>query len=176
MKRILLSFIVALSLYTTSAQVVGKAIGARIGEGTASSIEFSYQHPLTSTTRFEADAYTSFDINWASIGVVGLHQWVFNIENGFQWFLGAGGSIGTTSYKYDEYYVDNNYNGHWRNNRETYFTLALHPNGGAEYNFKNIPLQLAVDGRPSINLLNVGSNKLDFINFSLGVAARYRFK
>lgn len=167
MKKIILVFIASLSLMSANSQTVKKAIGARIGEGTASSIEFTYQHPLSSHTRLELDASTGFSSNSFSIGATGLHQWVFDIENGFQWFLGAGASIGNTIY--DSY--DNNGNPE----KDSYFTLALNPNGGVEYWFKNIPLQLSVDARPYWHVLDHDANDFDAFQFSLGVAARYTF-
>lgn len=168
MKRLILVLLASYCLFTANSQVVQKAIGARLSNGYGFGIEFSYQHPLTSHTRLELDAYSSFETNWVHLGGTVLHQWVFNIENGFQWYLGVGGSIGNSYYHYDRY---DNYGKHAEN--ESYLTLALNPNGGVEYNFKNIPLQLAVDGRPSINILN--TSHVDPFHLSLGVAARYRF-
>lgn len=159
MKKIILLFIASLSLFTVNAQTITKAIGARIGDGSAFGIEASYQHPLGTMTRVELDGSVSFDNDWMGISATGLHQWVFNIENGFQWYLGAGATIGQT-------FTD--YNG----DTDTYFTLAINPNGGVEYFFKNIPLQLAVDARPGFTLIN--GDHVDDI-WTIGVAARYTF-
>lgn len=177
MKRILLVTLAVIGLYSANAQRVDRTIGVRLGNGYATSVEFSYQHPLAPTRRLEFDASSAFGTNWVSIGATGLHQWVFNIENGFQWYLGIGASIGNTFTDYEYYDYYNGY-GKVKNERQSYFTMALNPNGGVEYCFKNIPLQLAVDARPNINLLNVDQkgNDIHLLEPSIGVCARYIFK
>lgn len=164
MKKLLLLVSVIFCLGSINGQKITKAIGARIGDGSAFGIEASYQHPLSTMTRLELDGSVSFDNDWMGISATGLHQWVWNIENGFQWYLGAGATIGQSITSYDD--------ANGKNQKDTYFTVALNPNGGVEYFFKNIPLQLAVDARPGFTIVN--SDHVDNL-FTIGVAARYTF-
>ena len=176
MKRILLVIMAVAGLYTANGQRVERAIGLRLGNGSsAASTEVSYQHPLSKKTRIELDGSLSFGDNWISVGATGLHQWVWNIENGFQWFLGVGATIGETSVSY--YTYDNIGRKQSSTNSYNYFTLALNPNGGAEYFFRNIPLQVGIDVRPNINLLHLNeSYGLTIFDPTIGFSARYVFK
>ncbi|MBP8850126.1 MAG: hypothetical protein KBG80_06175 [Breznakibacter sp.] len=160
MKKFLLLVSAVLCMASVDGQKITKAFGGRIGDGSAFGLEASYQHPLSKMRRLELDGALSFHNDWMGISATCLHQWVWNIENGFQWYLGAGGTIGQT-------FVDNKYG-----DDDTYFSIAFNPNGGVEYFFKNIPLQLAVDARPSLTIVN--SKHVDNL-FSIGVAARYVF-
>lgn len=85
---------------------------------------------------------------------------MWEIDNGFNWYAGVGGGLG--SWSYDKNGVSDN---------GTFLFAA--GNIGIEYNF-DIPLQLSLDFRPEIY-----SNSSDFRDESFGpdiaLGIRYRF-
>ena len=93
MKRIIvgLSLIIG-SIYTTSAQqIADNAIGLRFGGGNGVGGEISYQKALGENNRLEvnlglANEFTNFK-------ATGLYEWVWNIEEQFNWYAGFGGGI-----------------------------------------------------------------------------------
>lgn len=134
MKRILLSLVLVMSIYSTlSAQANGKAIGIRGGNGG----EISFQTALGSNNRLELDlGLNSWNSNsgYAGFGLTGIYQWVWGLEQlapGFKWYAGLGPQIGS-----------------WKSG----FALGIVGQVGLEYNF-TIPLQLSLDYRPSWYIL-----------------------
>ncbi len=164
MKKLFLIILAVIGFSVANAQVVDKAIGFRFGGWNGYGGEFSYQHPLSSKTRLEANLALGFHDDWNTVGLTGLHEWVMNIENGFQWYVGLGGSLGSSSYhvgsKGSPGYVSGNE-----------FFLSVDGDIGIEYCFKEVPLQIALDLRPAIGVM--GNDYVD--NASLGLAIRYRF-
>lgn len=112
------------------------ALGLRLGDNDGFGGELSYQRALTTDNRLE------FDLGWRNSNhvdafkLVGLYQWVWNIEGGFNWYAGVGAGIG--SWSVDKKYGD--YSG-------SYFLAA--GDLGIEYNF-DFPLQLSLDFRPEL--------------------------
>lgn len=140
-----------------SAQVDGKAIGLRFGGLRGYGAEVSFQNPLGSATRLEAD----LGWNYYGIGLALVHQWVWDLSElapGFNWYAGVGGALGL----YDYGYV-----GLARNNS---FNLGVAGQVGIEYNF-NIPIQLSLDYRPVVYLLSNGY----FSGDGIALSARYKF-
>src|SRR5687767_409081 len=144
MKKLILSvfLIVALS-FTANAQRMSKnALGLRFGgDRENSGFEFSYQRKLNKANRFEADLGWRSDSHSDSFKLNSLYQWVWKLDGGFNWYLGAGARIG--NYSYDEYY----HKGYYYSDDDFFATLA--GDIGIEYNF-DIPLQIALDLRPEI--------------------------
>ncbi|HHU56817.1 MAG TPA: hypothetical protein GXZ39_00800 [Bacteroidales bacterium] len=134
-----------------------KAIGLRLGGGNLVGAEVSYQTPF-GRDRAELDLGWGGNSEWAYWSLTGLYQWVFPIESGFYWYVGVGPALGST-----------NYSGPHTKNDGLYLALAL--NAGAEYNFSEIPLQLAIDTRPELPVANTDINNW----FGLALAVRYRF-
>ncbi len=154
MKKIILSFVLVFILAgTASAQVNGKTIGLRFGGFNGYGGEISYQQPLSSANRMELD----LGLNYYGFGLSGVYQWVWDLSSladGFDWYAGLGGSLGS----YNRYYSNSPFN------------VGVLGQIGIEYNF-NIPLQLSLDYRPGIYLLNGFYPSYDGICF----AARFRF-
>ena len=88
----------------------------------------------------------------------GIHQWVWNIDGGFNWYAGFGAGIGNVDVKnFDD--------------DDGLFVNAV-GNIGVEYNF-DIPLLISLDFRPEIGLVNdFGNNDFD-LDIALGL--RYQF-
>jgi len=148
MKKLVLSIVFALGLIgAVNAQVDSKAIGLRFGGwGT----EISYQHPLSSSNRVEANLGFLYGDGFT---LNGIYQWVWDLSvlaPGVNWYAGAGASIGS---------VYSNVN------------LALAGQVGIEYNFKEIPIQISLDYRPSFFLMKSAG----FIGEDGALSIRYKF-
>ena len=135
----------------------GNAIGLRFGGGNFVGAEISYQTPLN-RDRLEIDLGIKSTNHWNYWNLTGLYQWVMPIESGFNWYLGLGPSIGNSSYSGSGNYNDGMF-------------LALALNAGIEYNFSEIPLQLSIDTRPELGVVNVHHNGW----FGLALGIRYKF-
>ncbi len=66
-----------------------------------------------------------------------MYQWVWNIDNGLNWYTGAGGGLGSW-----------NYNVNNVSNHGTF--LFASSTIGVEYNFEEVPIQLSLDVRPEL--------------------------
>lgn len=158
-----LGFLVLVLLISTfaEAQINKHALGLRLGGGDAGGTEVSYQHGLSSNTRLEADLGWRNENYYDAFCFTGIHQWVFPIESGFQWYVGVGGQIG--SWSWDKKYETNDDDGMW---------VSIAGQIGIEYQFQQVPIQLAIDGRPTIGIVNSNSD-LGFWDLALSV--RYCF-
>ena len=152
--------------FSTHAQDISKnALGIRIGDNDGFGGEVSYQRGLSKNNRLE------FDLGWRNsnyvdaIKLVGLYQWVWNIDGGFNWYAGVGAGLGSWSYD-----GPNN-----PDNDGGFFLLAA-GDIGIEYNFKEVPIQLSLDFRPEFYLNNSGDNKFRDDNFGPDVALGIRYK
>ncbi|WP_445737441.1 hypothetical protein [Mariniflexile sp.] len=155
----ILVFIASISL---NAQDISKnALGLRLGGNDGFGAEISYQHALSENKRLEFDLGWRDGKNYDGFKLAALHQWVWNIEDGFNWYAGAGGGLGSYSF--------NNNNGN--DYTDTFAFIA--GDIGIEYNF-DIPLLISLDFRPEIGFGNetYDNNDLDF-DIALGI--RYQF-
>ena len=166
MKKIILSAFMLMGLaFSTQAQDISKnALGLRIGDNDGFGGEVSYQRGFSKKNRLELDLgwRNSHDVDaWK---VVGLYQWVWDIDKGFNWYAGVGGGLGSWSYNKDGF-----------SNSGTIILAA--GDIGIEYNFQEAPIQLSLDFRPEFYLNNSGSNKFRQDNFGPDIALgiRYRF-
>lgn len=158
MKKIIL--VVALfigAIVSVNAQSISKnALGVRLGDSDGFGAEVSYQLGLGGNNRLE------FDLGWRSgksydgFKLAGLYQWVMNIDGGFNWYVGAGGGLG--SYSFDSNQIDD----------ETFIFAA--GDIGIEYNF-DIPLLVSLDFRPELGFGNFS----DDVDFDIALGLRYQF-
>lgn len=137
------------------AQSISKnAIGLRIGDNDGFGAEVSYQRGIGDNNRLE------FDLGWRSSNdidafkLAALYQWVFNIDGGFNWYVGAGGGVGSFETPV----------------HDGTFVFAA-GDIGIEYNF-DIPLLISLDMRPEIGFNDDYSDDLD-LDIALGI--RYQF-
>ncbi|WP_293872172.1 hypothetical protein [Flavobacterium sp.] len=163
MKKIILFAIMLIGLaFTAQAQKISKnALGLRLGDNDGFGGEVSYQRGLSKNNRLELDLgfRNSKDVN--AFKLVGLYQWVWDIDKGFNWYAGVGGGVG--SWSYDK----NGYSGSG--------TILLAAGDiGIEYNFQEAPIQLSLDFRPEIYF---NSDKYRERSFGpdIGLGIRYRF-
>lgn len=161
MKKLMLTLTLIGGLFTMQGQNFSKnALGLRLGDNDGFGGEISYQRGLSSKNRLE------FDLGWRNsnyvdaIKVAGLYQWVWNIDQGFNWYAGVGGGLGSWSYD--------------RNNvSDSGSFVFLAGDIGIEYNF-DIPLQLSLDFRPEI-YSNSGRFRDDNFGPDIALGVRYRF-
>ncbi|MCX6239712.1 MAG: hypothetical protein NTY07_19570 [Bacteroidia bacterium] len=159
MRRLFFAFVLVLSANIGNAQLSKHAIGLRLGGGDGFGTEISYQHALTDRNRLEFDLGMYSNNIYSAWGLAGIYQWVWNIEGGFNWYAGAGGRIGSWSYSHN--YIGTENSG---------IFLAAAGNIGIEYSFP-VGIQLALDARPEIGLINRGDAFRNNIAFSV----RYQF-
>lgn len=162
MKKLFLSTVMLIGLaFSTNAQVKSKnALGLRLGDNDGFGGEISYQPRLTSDTRLELDLGWRNSNDVDAFKLAALHQWVWNIDGGFNWYAGVGGGLG--SWKYDNNGANDNGS----------FLFAA-GDIGIEYNF-DIPLQLSLDFRPEL-YFNSEDYRNDNFGPDIALGIRYRF-
>jgi len=157
MKNLFVCSLFLLGVFSLSAQDISDhAIGLRLGSNRGFGTEISYQMKLNSENRAE------FNLGWRSSNSVsaiklnGLYQWVWPIEQSFNWYAGVGGGLGSFSNS-----TPNGDNG-------TFIFAA--GDIGIEYNF-DFPLQVSLDLRPEI-----GGNGYFENSFGTDIALGLRYK
>ena len=157
MKNLFVCSLLLLGISSLSAQDISDhSIGLRLGSNRGFGTEISYQMKLNSENRAE------FNLGWRSSNNVnamklnGLYQWVWPLEQGFNWYAGVGAGLGT--------YSNSNIN-----NGSGTFVFAA-GDVGIEYNF-DFPLQASLDLRPEI-----GGNGYFENSFGTDIALGIRYK
>lgn len=157
MKNLFVCSFLLMGIYSISAQDISDhTIGLRLGSNRGFGTEISYQMKLNSENRAE------FNLGWRSsnninaIKLNGLYQWVWPLEQGFNWYAGVGGGLGSFS--------NSNTNG----DSGTFIFAA--GDIGIEYNF-DFPLQASLDLRPEI-----GGNGYFENSFGTDIALGLRYK
>lgn len=148
MKKVLLVFGLLLSAsFSINAQDISdNAIGVRFSGGNGTGGEVSYQKALGSNNRLEinlglANEFTDFK-------ATALHQWVWNLEEKFNWYAGFGGGIVSA------------------NGTGIYGAGII----GIEYNF-DAPVLLSIDYRPEVGI----SGGLNGLNSDVALSVKYQF-
>lgn len=157
MKKLFLATIMISFSYLASAQEISKnTIGLRLGDSDGLGTEVSYQRALGQNNRLEAGLGWRNSKDYDAFKLSGLYQWVWSIDNNFNWYAGAGG--GLVSWNHD--YADIDGTG-----------VFVAGDIGIEYNF-DFPLLLSLDIRPELGFNDDYNDDLD-IDMALGV--RYQF-
>jgi hypothetical protein len=168
MKKLILSAFMLLGLaFSAQAQDISKnALGLRLGDNDGFGGEISYQRGMGSNNRLE------FDLGWRNskdvdaFKLVGLYQWVWNIDGGFNWYAGVGAGVGSWSY-----------DGPGDPDPDGGSFILAAGDIGIEYNFQEAPIQLSLDFRPE---LYFGDNRNDLDGYDsfgpdIALGIRYRF-
>ncbi|MFI1743808.1 hypothetical protein [Thalassobellus sediminis] len=161
-KLFLLSFAVFGFVFASNAQdIADNAIGLRLGDSDGLGAEISYQRALGADNRLELDLGWRDGNNYDGFKLTGLYQWVMPLDGAFNWYVGAGGGIGSFSFD----------NPGGKDISDTFVFAA--GDIGIEYSF-DIPLLLSLDFRPEIGFGDdlYDNNDLDF-DIALGI--RYQF-
>jgi hypothetical protein len=169
MKKTLFALTVLLGLsYSLQAQQFKNAIGLRFGDNDGFGGEVTYQRSLSKNNRLEFDLGWRDTKHYDAAKLVGIYQWVWEIDNGFKWYAGPG--VGVGSWR-SQYYN----NGHHIYSDESGIFLLATGDIGIEYNFK-FPLQLSFDVRPEITISSDYNDVRDrSFSGDFGLSARYRF-
>lgn len=149
MKKLFTVLVVCFALASaTSAQ---KALGLRLGSGSASGVEASFQMDLGSANRLELDlGLESGNSDHSGMTLVGDYQWVWDLSDlgeGFKWYAGVGAGLHIFDY------------------------IGVGVNGqlGIEYTLQEIPLQLSLDTRPGFFGNGYG------FGYGAALGVRYKF-
>lgn len=164
MKKVILSAIllVAVGLGANAQEISKNALGLRLGDNDGFGGEISFQHKLRTDNRLEVDLGWRNNNDYDAYKLVGLYQWVWNIDGGFNWYAGVGGGVG--SYSID---TPPGYHG----DDSGTFLLAS-GDIGIEYLF-DFPLQISLDVRPEIYFGD--SYRDDDFGPDIALGLRYRF-
>jgi hypothetical protein len=148
MKKVFLAFsFMAASMFSINAQEISDhAIGLRFGGGNGIGGEITYQKSLSENNRLEinlglANEFTDFK-------ATGLYEWVWQLEDKFNWYAGVGGGIVSA------------------NETGIYGAGVV----GIEYNF-DAPILISLDYRPEIGI----AGGLSGVNSDIALAVRYQF-
>ncbi|ARV07650.1 hypothetical protein BTO04_13540 [Polaribacter sp. SA4-10] len=135
------------SAFSLNAQDISdNAIGLRFGGGNGVGGEISYQKSLGDSNRLEIDLGLANE--FTNFKATGLYQWVWSLEDKFNWYAGVGGGLVSAD------------------------GMGIYGAGviGIEYNF-DAPILLSIDYRPEIGI----AGGLDGLNSDIALAVRYQF-
>lgn len=167
MRKIVFTLMVlaGFGLNETQAQETGQgisknAIGLKFTSSRIAGGEVTYQRALGDNNRLELNLGFANGKHFSVVKITGLYEWVFPIENGFYWYVGAGGSLGSWSHKHGSHKDDG-------------AIVALSGIGGIEYHLKPAPFQFFIDLKPNIYITEY--HDYNNINLEIGIGARYKF-
>tara|TARA_R110000850_G_scaffold268138_1_gene399425 strand:- start:23228 stop:23713 length:486 start_codon:yes stop_codon:yes gene_type:complete len=161
MKKVFFTTVLILGVvFASHSQMISKnAIGLRLGDNDGFGTEINYQRAIGDNNRLEFGLGWTSNRNVSAFKLTGLHQWVWNIDGGFNWYAGIGGGVGSIDF-------DDDFPGDPDN--ETFVFVA--GDVGIEYNF-DIPLLISLDFRPELGF----GNYRDDLGFDVGLGLRYQF-
>ncbi|WP_421753299.1 hypothetical protein [Croceimicrobium sp.] len=147
-------------------QISPNALGLRLGGSNGFGTEVSYQRKLSNMNRLQVDLGLKDNRAVDAILITANYQWVKPLNAlspDFQWFYGAGGGLGFVDYD----------NVPLEDDGKT--VLVVEGIFGLEYSFLNVadlPLQIALDVNPAVNLLN---DAFDDFDLDLALSLRWQF-
>ncbi|MDA9069702.1 hypothetical protein OAC43_00965 [Flavobacteriaceae bacterium] len=157
-KLFLLSVAVLGFTFSSNAQDISEnAIGLRLGDSDGLGAEVSYQRALGENNRLEVDLGWRNSNNYSAVKITGLYQWVWDLDGGFNWYLGVGGGLSSFSGRKDLDGIDDT-------------GLFVAGDIGIEYSF-DIPLLLSLDFKPEIGNNDFTDNTV----FDIALSIRYQF-
>jgi len=164
MKKLILFVITCLSVITISQSQENykNAIGLRLGDSNGFGAEISYQRSIgQKNNRLEFNFGWRDSKNYDGIKLIGLYQWIWNINGSFNWYAGPGVGFGA-------YHFENPTGKDFRDN----FAIAT-GTVGIEYSF-DFPLLLSLDLRPELGFgEDIYDN--DDLDLDVGLGVRYQF-
>ena len=148
MKKLFLFIgLLTVSFVSINAQESSKhAIGIRFSDNNGIGGEISYQQALKNNNRLEINLGLANE--FSNFKATGLYEWVWQLENQFNWYAGAGAGLLSDG------------------------GAAFYGAGiiGIEYNF-NIPLLISIDYRPEFYI----SGGVDGLYSDIAISLRYQF-
>ena len=90
MKKVLLAFcfILAATFSSNAQEISENAIGLRFSGGKGLGASISYQNKISDSNRLEVNL--GLRDEFSSFKGTGLYQWVWNLEDKFNWYAGFG--------------------------------------------------------------------------------------
>lgn len=148
MKKVLFTIGLLLStIVSMNAQDISdNAIGLRFSGGNGVGGEITYQKALGSNNRLEIDLGLANE--FTDFKATGLYQWVWNLEEKFNWYAGFGGGLVSA------------------NGTGIYGAGVI----GIEYNF-DAPVLLSIDYRPEVGI----AGGLTGVNSDVALSVKYQF-
>lgn len=161
MKKLILLTIclVGFGISSQAQSIANHALGLRLGDNDGFGTEISYQNALGENNRLELDLGWRDSEHYDGFKLTGLYQWVWNIDGGFNWYVGAGAGIGSRDFDNDHDHHD-----------DGDFFAVIAGDIGIEYDF-DFPLLLSLDFRPEIGLDDYN----DDLGFDIALGIRYQF-
>lgn len=156
MKKKILSVVMLIGFgCILQAQEISKnAIGLRFGDNNGFGAEITYQRAINENNRLEADLGWRNNHNVSAFKLTGVYQWIWEIDNNFNWYAGAGAGLGS-----------------WSATDKSGNFLFVAGNVGIEYNLKDLPLLISLDYRPEFG----GHGYFDN-NYGSDIALGIRYK
>ena len=156
MKTIIVSAVMLMGLgFVANAQEISKnAIGLRLGNNNGFGAEISYQKGLSNNNQLEADFVWRNNDDVSAFKLTGIYQWIWEIDNEFNWYAGAGVGLGS-----------------WNASTNSGSFVYVAGNVGIEYNFREVPLLISLDYRPEF-----GGNGYFDTNYGSDIALGIRYK
>ncbi|WP_300599805.1 hypothetical protein [Niabella sp.] len=142
-----------------------QSIGLRLGSGYYDIASAAYKTFMNKSSAVEVNLgfrpYGVAGYRWFNASASAAYQHHFAIKqvDGLKWFVGGGVVVSNSFSNY--------------NDRKG-FGLGVFPTAGADYKFKQIPLAVSADVRPTINIVEA----FDYYNRfypNAGISARYTF-
>ncbi|MEP7143608.1 MAG: hypothetical protein ABI707_12090 [Ferruginibacter sp.] len=161
-KTFLFVFVSTVLSFSLKAQEYKTAVGIRLGPSSpAIAPGFTIRHFLDEKHAVEGIV----GIN-DGIGICALYEWhqpVATVEH-LQWFVGAGGYA---AYRNNTSFIEES--GNVRKNNTSYVGAA----GiiGVDYKFQDIPLNISIDWKPELNIVE----SVGFEASGIGFSARFTF-
>ncbi|GAA3555488.1 hypothetical protein [Snuella lapsa] len=149
--------LIGFAISSNAQSISENALGLRLGDSDGFGAEISYQRALGDNNRLEVDLGWRDGKNYDGFKLAGLYQWVFPLDGDFNWYVGAGGGLGSFDVDTPTY-----------SDSETFFFAA--GDIGIEYSFE-IPLMLSLDFRPEIGFGDFN----DDLDFDIALGIRYQF-
>lgn len=139
MKKVVLSafMLIGLAFSAHSQDISKNALGLRLGDNDGFGGEVTYQRGLSKNNRLELDLGWRNSKDVDAFKLVGLYQWVWDIDKNFNWYAGAGAGLGSWSYDKGGF-------------SDSGTIILVAGDIGIEYKFDEIPLLLSFDFRPEI--------------------------
>jgi len=154
MKKIILTITVALSvIILANAQDYSTGIGLRGGFFNGITVK----HFIGDNTALEGILST----RWSGFEITGLyeiHNQAFDVDR-LNWYYGFGAHVGL--YDGDKTYSS------WGNEGETYTVIGVDGIIGMEYNFTEVPINISIDWKPTLNLIGFTGFWADGIALSI---------
>ncbi len=160
MNKIALVCSICLLVSTFSfAQSSDNALGIRTGDNDGFGVEVSYQRALSGNNRLEVGLGLRSGTDYDGFKLTGIYQWLWAIDDNFNWYAGAGGGLGF--YDYDNVPAGA---------KDSDAFLFIAGNLGIEYDF-DFPLLISLDVRPDLSFGDIN----DDLDFDIGLGLRYQF-